>query len=95
MSTSKKRSIIMAEGMRRLRNCSSDLTCHKKAYLLNRFSSDMGYSGHTDSFRMTILQRVVARCEVELFNLLEGKVRLYRRTGPLINQKTNFNFLYI
>ena len=59
-STSKKRSILMEEGMRRLRNCSPELSREAKAGFLNKFSSDMRFSGHTPS------RRIVARYEVEL-----------------------------
>ena len=64
--------------MRRLRNCSPNLAWDRKVYFLNKFSSDLRYSGHTVSFRNTVLRRVVARYEAELSNHLEEKVRMYR-----------------
>jgi hypothetical protein len=77
-STSKKRSILLEEGMRRLRNCSPNLPWDTKAKFLNRFSSDMKYSGHTPSFRQIILRRTISRYQTELTNHLEGKKKLYR-----------------
>ena len=77
-STSKKRAILMEEGMRRLRNCSPNLAWDRKVYFLNKFSSDLRYSGHTVSFRSTVLTRVVARYETELSNHLEERLRMYR-----------------
>ena len=50
-STSKKRSILLAEGTRRDINCSSDLPWCKKVYFLNKLSRDLKYSGHTVSFK--------------------------------------------
>ena len=77
-STAKKRSILLEEGMRRVRNCSPELSWSEKIPFLNRFSSDMRFSGHTTSFRSTILSRVLLRYEKELSNHLEGKTKLYR-----------------
>ena len=77
-STSKKRAILMEEGMRRLRNGSPNLAWDKKVFFLNKFSSDLMYSGHTVSFRNTVLSRVVARYETELSNHLGERVRMYR-----------------
>ena len=71
-STTKKRSILLEEGLRRLRNCSPELPWSNKAYFLNKFSSDMRYSGHNLSFRRTVLKKIVKRYEVELSNHLEG-----------------------
>ena len=86
-STSKKRSILLEEGMRRVRNCSPELPWSKKVYFLNKFSSDLKYSGHTISFRKTLLKRIVARYDVELANHLEEKTRLYRNREERINMK--------
>ena len=59
--------------MRRLRNCAPDLAWKNKAYFLNKFASDMRFSGHSQSFRNTILKIVVARYEVELPNHLKER----------------------
>ena len=77
-STSKKRSILVEEGMRRLRNCSPNLCWTKKAYFLNVFTSDMKFSGHSTSFRATVLKKVLNKYLVEISNHLEGKKRMYR-----------------
>ena len=77
-STSKKRAILLEEGMRRLRNCTPHLAWIKKAYFLNKFASDMRFSGHTQSFMNTILKRAITRYEVELSNHLADKKRMYR-----------------
>jgi hypothetical protein len=77
-STGKKRSILLEEGMSRLRNCSPELSWSRKAVFLNRFSSDLINSGHTASFRRTVLNRIVKRYQAELSNHLEGRKPLYR-----------------
>ena len=86
-STSKKRSILLEEGIRRLRNCSPELDWSIKAYFLNRFSSDMRYSGHSQDFRRTILKRIVARYLTEVSNHLEEKTRMYRSREERIKMK--------
>ena len=60
-STANKRSILIEEGLRRLRNCSPELDWSEKVRFLNRFSSDMKRSGHVTSFRRTILSRVIMK----------------------------------
>ena len=72
-STGVKRSILVEEGMRRLRNCSTELNWPRKFKFLNTFSSDLRYSGHSESFRQTVLKRVVGRYKAELSNHLEGR----------------------
>ena len=76
-STAKKRSILMEEGLRRLRNCSPELEWSDKVKFLNRFSSDMRRSGHVTSFRRRILRRVILKYKTDLTNYLEGKTCLY------------------
>ena len=77
-STAKKRSILLEEGLRRLRNCSPELEWDKKVKFLNQFSSDLKRSGHLTSFRRTILTRVVLKYKTYLTNHVEGKKCLYR-----------------
>jgi hypothetical protein len=47
----------------------------------------MRFSGHTFSFRNTILRRVIARYETELSNHVEGKIQLYRSREERIAMK--------
>ena len=86
-STSKKRSILLEDGMRRLRNCSPELSWTVKAKFLNRFSSDLRCSGHTTSFRRTVLNRVLNKYKVDLSNHLEGSRRMYRTREERENSK--------
>ena len=53
-SSAKNRSILVEEGLRRLRNCLPELEWDSKAFFLNKFVSDLNYSGHTESFIRTI-----------------------------------------
>ena len=77
----------MEEGIRRLRNCSPELDWVKKAVFLNRFSSDMKRSGHSASFRRTILRRVILKYRNNLSNHLEDKKCMYRSREERIQQK--------
>ena len=86
-ATSKKRSILLEEGQRRLRNCSPELSWEKKSIFLNRFSSDMKRSGHCTSFRSTVLKRVILKYQVDLSNHLEGKRTMYRSRCERLQQK--------
>ena len=78
LPTRVKRSILLEEGSRRLRNCSPELEWEDKVVHLNRLSSEMKNSGHSESFRRTILQRVVSKYENSLSNHQEDKVNMYR-----------------
>ena len=64
--------------MRRLRNCSPELNWFRKIKFLNTFSSDLRYSGPSESFRQTVLIRVVGRYIAELSNNLEGRKKMFR-----------------
>ena len=86
-SASKKRSILMEEGQRRLKNCSPELDWEKKTVFLNRFSSDMKLSGHTPSFRGIVLKRVILKYENDLSNHTEGKKMMYRSQEERLKQK--------
>jgi hypothetical protein len=50
----------------------------RKIKFLNTFSSDLRYSGHNESFRQTVLKRVVGRYKAELSNHLEGRKKMFR-----------------
>ena len=60
-STQKKMSILLEEGQRRLRNCSPELDWEEKVIFLNRFSSDLKWSGHSVFFRRIVLKRVIMK----------------------------------
>ena len=79
----------MEEGLRRLRNCSPELSWMEKAVFLNRFSSDLKHSGHTPSFRKTVLRRIVAKYEADLSNHLEGKKTMYRSRKERTEMKSS------
>ena len=87
LPTRVKRSILLEEGSRRLRNCSPELEWEDKVVHLNRLSSEMKNSGHSESFRRTILQRVVSKYENSLSNHQEDKVNMYRTKIEREDQK--------
>ena len=86
-SVAKKRSILLEEGMRRLKNCSSDLSWESKVKFLKRFSRDLRIRGHTESFRKALLRRVVEKYDANLSNRLEGVKRMYRSRQERIIMK--------
>ena len=90
-STSKKRSILVEEGQRRLKNCSPELDWEQKVVFLNRFSSDMKRSGHTASFRRTIMRRVILKYQTDLANHHEGKKVMFRSRKERIEQNISTN----
>ena len=86
-SVPKKRSILVEEGLRRLRNCSPELDWATKAFFLNKFTSDLKYSGHKEQFIRTIIRKVVFKYEADLSNHLEGVHRMYRSRTERIEMK--------
>ena len=68
LPTRVKRSILLEEGSRRLRNCSPELAWDEKVLYLNRLSSEMKNCGHSYAFRRTILKRVVVKYQNSLSN---------------------------
>ena len=52
-----------------------------------KFSSYIRYSGHSPSFRCTILKKVIERYEVELANHLEEKKKMFRSRPERMQMK--------
>ena len=88
-STAKKRSILMEEGLRRLRNCFPGMSWREKVVHLNRFSSDLKRSGHSPSFRKTILRRIIAKYDTDLSNHEEGRKKMYRSRQERTEMKSS------
>ena len=59
--TSQKRSILVAEAVRRLKNCSPSMDWKDKAYHLTMFSLAMYRSGHSQAFRDVVLGKAVSK----------------------------------
>ena len=76
--TSTKRNILVEEGMRRLRNCSPSLPWSMKAEFLNNLCISMLEAGHSESFRVTVITRVIGKYEANLKNHLSGQKQMYR-----------------
>ena len=87
LPTKVKRSILLEEGSRRLRNCSPELEWETKVFHLNRLSSEMKNSGHSQSFRSTILHRVAVKYLASLSNHQEEKKNMYRNKKERLEQK--------
>ena len=78
LGTSQKRSILVQEGLRRLSNYSPSLPWSKKVESLNRLCIDMKDCGHTESFRATIISRVVGKYKTNLDNHTNGNKKMFR-----------------
>ena len=68
----------MEETLRRLRNCSPDMTWEEKGMFLTEFAVEMYMSGHSESFRQMVMNKAVSRHSKELHDHLEGRADLYR-----------------
>jgi hypothetical protein len=77
-STAQKRSILVQEGLRRLSNYSPDLPWSLKVQSLNHLSIDMMDCGHSESFRRTIMGRVVGKYMKNLENHNSGLKCMFR-----------------
>ena len=76
--TSTKRNILVEEGMRRLRNCSPSLPWCTKAHFLNNLCISMMEAGHSETFRITIITRVIGKYNANLKNHNAGEKLMYR-----------------
>ena len=68
LGTSQKRSILVQEGLRRLSNFSPSLPWSIKLKSLNLLCIDMHDCGHSESFRATIISRVIGKYKINLEN---------------------------
>ena len=59
LSSETKRTILFREGLRRLTNCSPELTWSIKAAWLSDLNFYMRIAGHTYSFRQSITKRII------------------------------------
>ena len=78
LSASAKRAILVAEGVRRLRNCHPDLPVKEKAFHMNNFNLAMMDCGHEVKFREIVNRRAIAVYERACVNEVEGNKRMYR-----------------
>ena len=78
LQASTKKSIILAEGNRRLLNCSPSLPWTEKAAHLTTYNIRMKQAGHTQKFREQVTTRILKRYESSLHNLREHSHQIYR-----------------
>ena len=76
--TSKIRSVMVEEVLRRLRNCSPECTWEERGKYLTEFAVALKSSGHSEHFRQVVFEKAVARFEKELANHHDGTADLYR-----------------
>ena len=68
MSLGNKINILVAEGSRRLRNCSLELPWATRVEHLNRLSVSMKWAGYNQEVRSTVITRILARFDQNLYN---------------------------
>ena len=74
--TSKIRSVMVEEVLRRLRNCSPECTWEERGKYLTEFAVALKSSGHSEHFRQVVFEKAVARFEKELANHHDGTADL-------------------
>ena len=78
LKSRKKKFLLVAEGVRRLKNCSPSLGWAHKAAHLTELSLAMFRSGHSQAFREVVLGRAIAKYkDMLLKHELEGRC-MYR-----------------
>ena len=73
-----KRSVVVSECVRRLRNCSVDLPWKQKANFLSDYMGRLKQAGYTENFRTSSLNQAMARYNGMLKADIEGTQPLYR-----------------
>ena len=69
MSLGSKMNILVAEGSRRLRNCSLELPWATRVEHLNRLSVSMKWAGYNQEVRRTVVTRILARFNQNILHL--------------------------
>ena len=77
-SNAKKRSILVAEGLRRLRNCSPEDYITSKIRYLNEMAVDMMSSGHAAHFRKIVIEKALDKYMKEIGDWKTGGPCIYR-----------------
>ena len=75
---SRIRAVMKEEVLRRLRNCSPEMTWEEKGVFLTEFAIEMRNSGHDEKFREEVMNRAVKKYEKDLEEHNSGKKNLYR-----------------
>ena len=84
---SKKRSVLLEEGVRRLRNNSPQLPAGWKAQFLTELALEMQNSGHKESFRISVLDAAVAKYNMILDKHTQGIADMYRTRAQITKHK--------
>ena len=77
LPVSNKRAILVEEAMRRMRNCSPQMSWSEKGKFLSQFAAEMRNSGHAEHFRVTVMSKAVEKHRAEL-ERHEAGTDLYR-----------------
>ena len=72
------RAVMVEEVMRRLRNCSPEMSWEEKGKFITEFAMEMKNSGHTEEFRKEVTDRAITKYKKELLAHNKGDKDLYR-----------------
>ena len=72
------KTVLIEEVMRRLRNCSPELTWKEKGKFLTEYAREMKNSGHSEEFRIEVIHRAVEKYKKILNAHLNGEKQMYR-----------------
>jgi hypothetical protein len=84
---SKKRAVLVEEGVRRLRNNSPELPFNFKAKFLTELALEMQNSGHRQSFRAMVLDTALKKYQIILDKHQRGEVDMYRTRADIVAHK--------
>ena len=75
---SRIKSVMVEEVLRRLRNCSPEMSWEEKGAHLTEFAKEMKNSGHKEKFREEVMNTAVKKYERDLVDHESGKKNMYR-----------------
>jgi hypothetical protein len=84
---SKKRAVLVEEGVRRLRNNSPELPPAFKARFLTELALEMQNSGHRQSFRAMVLDTALKKYQIILGKHQRGEEDMYRTRADITAHK--------
>ena len=75
---SKVRAMMVEETLRRLRNCSPEMSWNERGAHLTQFAKELKSSGHTENFRVAVFNAAIRKFVNEMKKHNEGKKDMYR-----------------
>ena len=86
--TSEKRTILVQECLRRMKNCSIDQPWNTKAKYINQLMLEMKHAGHSEHFRKTVVIKAINKYKAKLEDHVQGTKRMYRNREEIKRDRT-------